>query len=182
MGKPTNKKMQVSSHIDATQAKPAFYQELCEKLGDLLGTETDFVANAANTSAFLFHSLPDVNWVGFYLFKDGALVLAPFQGKPACARIELGKSVCGTAARKKESVIVPDVSKFKGHIVCDVDSKSEIAVPLLNWGKLIAILDVDSASLKRFDEDDQEGLEALASVFVASLLTEDLPDLSDLAQ
>lgn len=174
--------MQVSSQIDSKPAKPAFYQGLCEKLQDLLGTETDFVANTANTAAFLFHSLPDVNWVGFYVFKDGGLVLGPFQGKPARVQIGLGKGVCGTSARKKETVIVPDVSKFKGHIVCDVDSKSEIAVPLLNWGKLIAVLDVDSASLKRFDEDDQEGLESLASVLVASLVTEDLPDLSELAQ
>jgi GAF domain-containing protein len=174
--------MQVSSQIDTNQAKPAFYQDLCEKLQNLLGTETDFVANAANTAALLFHSLPDVNWVGFYIFRDGELILGPFQGKPACVHIALGKGVCGAAARSQETVIVPDVSKFRGHITCDADSKSEIAVPLLNWGKLIAILDVDSASLERFDEDDQEGLEALASVFVASLVTEDLPDLSELAQ
>ena len=174
--------MQVSSQIDSTQAKPAFYQDLCEKLQNLLGTETDFVANAANTAALLFHSLPDVNWAGFYFFRDDALILGPFQGNPACVHIAMGKGVCGTAARKQETVIVPDVSKFKGHIVCDSDSKSEIAVPLLNWGKVLAILDIDSASLHRFDEDDQEGLEALASVFVASLVTEDLPDLSELAQ
>jgi GAF domain-containing protein len=174
--------MQVPNHIDAAHAKPGFYQELCERLQDLLGTETDFVANAANAVALLFHSLPDVNWAGFYIYQDGDLVLGPFQGKPACARIELGRGVCGLAAEQKETIIVPDVSKFPGHITCDPDSKSEIAVPLLNWGKLIAILDVDSASLNRFDEDDQEGLEAFASVFVASLLTEDLPDLADLTQ
>jgi L-methionine (R)-S-oxide reductase len=174
--------MQVSTSIDSAQAKTAFYQDLCQRLQALLGSETDFVANTANTSALLFHSLPDVNWVGFYIFRDGELIVGPFQGKPACVHIAMGKGVCGTAARKKETVIVPDVSKFKGHIACDPDSKSEIAIPLLNWGKLIAILDLDSAHLNRFDEDDQEGLEALASLVVASLVTEDLPDLSDLAQ
>jgi GAF domain-containing protein len=97
-------------------------------------------------------------------------------------RIAIGKGVCGKAARHKETVVVPDVSKFKGHIACDPDSKSEIAIPLLNWGKLIGILDIDSASLDRFDEDDLEGLEALASVFVASMDTQDMPDLSELAQ
>jgi len=173
--------MQVSGQIDAAQSKPGFYQELCEKLQDLLGTETDIVANAANASALLFHSLPDVNWAGFYIFRNGKLIVGPFQGKPACVYIETGKGVCGTAAKKKETVLVSDVSKFKGHIACDPDSKSEIAVPLLNWGKLIGILDIDSATLNRFDEDDQEGLEAFASVFVASLITEDLPNLSDIA-
>jgi GAF domain-containing protein len=182
MGKlSTETPMQVSSQIEASQTKPVFYQELCEKLQDLLGTETDFVANAANASALLFHSLPDINWAGFYIYRDGELILGPFQGKPACVHIALGQGVCGTAARQKETLIVPDVSQFKGHIACDPQSQSEIAVPLLNWGNLIAILDVDSATLSRFDEDDQEGLEAYASVFVASLVTEDLPDLSELS-
>jgi len=174
--------MQVSSSTDSTKAKPAFYQDLCEKLQDLLGTETDFVSNAANTAALLFHSLPDVNWAGFYVYRDGGLPVGPFPGKPAPVRLPLGKGVCGTAARKKTTVVVPDVSKFKGHIACDPQSKSEIAIPLLNWGKLIGILDIDSASLNRFDEDDLEGLEALASVFIASMDTEDMPDLSELAQ
>lgn len=174
--------MQVSTSIDSTKAKPAFYQDLCEKLQELLGSETDFVSNAANAAALLFHSLPDVNWAGFYVFRGGELVVGPFQGKPACVRIALGKGVCGTAARKKETIVVPDVNKFKGHIACDPASKSEIAIPLVNWGKLIGVLDVDSASLNRFDEDDVEGLEALVSVFIASMDTEDLPDLSELAQ
>ena len=173
--------MQVSSEIEVPEAKQHFYRELSEKLHDLLGGETDFVANAANASALLFHSLSDVNWAGFYIFRDGKLILGPFQGKPACVHIDLGKGVCGTAASERETVVVSDVSQFKGHIVCDPNSKSEIAVPLLNWGNLIAILDIDSTSLNRFDEDDQEGLEAFASVFVASLATEDLPDLSETA-
>jgi L-methionine (R)-S-oxide reductase len=174
--------MQVSSQTQPNPAKTAFYQDLCEKLQNLLGAETDLVANAANTCALLSHSLSDINWVGFYFFRDRQLTLGPFQGKPACVHIPLGSGVCGTAAVQQETVLVPDVSKFKGHIVCDANSQSEIAVPLLNWGKTIAVLDVDSASLSRFDEDDQEGLEALASVFVSSLITEDLPDLSELAQ
>jgi len=105
----------------------------------------------------------------------------PFQGKPACARIALGKGVCGTAAVERKTIIVPDVTRFAGHIVCDTASQSEIVVPLLNWGKLIGVLDVDSASLNRFDEDDREGLESLASVFLASQTTDDLPDLSERA-
>jgi GAF domain-containing protein len=174
--------MQVPSSLNSTVGKPAFYQDLCEKLADLLGDETDFVANAANTAALLFHALPDVNWAGFYVHRDGELVVGPFQGKPACVRIALGQGVCGTAAVNQETVLVPDVSQFPGHIACDPDSKSEIAVPLLSWGKLIAILDIDSASLNRFDEDDQEGLEALASIFVSSMDVADLPDLSELGQ
>jgi L-methionine (R)-S-oxide reductase len=181
MGKLRTNTMQVSSQIDSKQAKPAFYQDLCEKLQNLLGTETDFVANAANTTALLRHSLPDVNWVGFYVFRDGELVLGPFQGKPAPVRVSVGKGTCAAVAREKESIIVPDVSKFKGHIVLDADSKSELAVPLLNWGNLIAVLNVTSTSLQRFDEDDQEGVECIASVLVSSLVTEDLPDLSELA-
>lgn len=174
--------MQVPSSLDPRVGKPAFYQELCEKLADLLGDETDFVANAANTAALLFHALPDVNWAGFYVHRDAELVVGPFQGKPACVRIPLGQGVCGTAAVDQETVLVPDVSQFPGHIACDPDSKSEIAVPLLSWGKLIAILDIDSTSLNRFDEDDQEGLEALASIFVSSMDVADLPDLSELGQ
>jgi L-methionine (R)-S-oxide reductase len=171
--------MSVSSQTEAMKAKQALYQDLLEKLQQLIGNETDFVANAANTAALLYHSLPDVNWVGFYFVRAGELVLGPFQGKPACVRIAFGKGVCGKAAAAMETVIVPDVGQFPGHIACDPESKSEIAIPLLNWGNLIAILDVDSAQLNRFDEDDQEGLETIASVFVGSQITEDLPDLSE---
>ncbi len=148
-------------------------------MNELLGQETSFIANAANTAALLFHSLPDVNWVGFYIAEGKQLTLGPFQGKPACVRIPFGKGVCGTAAAKRETIIVPDVNRFPGHIACDTASQSEIVVPLLNWGKMLGVLDIDSASLDRFDEDDEEGLESIASVFVASLATNDLPDLSD---
>ena len=152
------------------------YPQLCEKLGALLGSETDFSANAANTASLLFLSLPDVNWVGFYRAVDNELILGPFQGKPACTRIQIGKGVCGTAALTGETVMVPDVDQFPGHIACDTASRSEIVVPLVNWGKLLGVLDVDSASLNRFSEEDREGLECLASMFVSSIITDDLPD------
>jgi GAF domain-containing protein len=106
-------------------------------------------------------------------------VLGPFQGKPACARIPFGKGVCGTAAAEQRTIVVPDVDSFPGHIVCDAASKSEIVVPLLNWGNLVGVLDIDSANPNRFDEEDCEGIESIVSVFLASLATEDLPDLSD---
>jgi L-methionine (R)-S-oxide reductase len=159
--------------------KVDFYQQICRQLQELLGNETDFVANAANTSALLAQALPDVNWVGFYLAQGEELVLGPFQGKPACVRIPFGKGVCGKAAETGETVIVPDVSKFSGHIACDPASRSEIVVPLLNWNRTLGVLDIDSASLNRFDEDDREGLESIASVFLASQTTNDLPDLSE---
>jgi L-methionine (R)-S-oxide reductase len=159
--------------------KVDFYQQICRQLQELLGNESDFVANAANTSALLAQALPDVNWVGFYLAQGEELVLGPFQGKPACVRIPFGKGVCGKAAETGETVIVPDVSKFSGHIACDPASRSEIVVPLLNWNRTLGVLDIDSASLNRFDEDDREGLESVASVFLASQTTNDLPDLSE---
>lgn len=159
--------------------KVDFYQQICRQLQELLGNESDFVANAANTSALLAQALPDVNWVGFYLAQGEELVLGPFQGKPACVRIPFGKGVCGKAAETGETVIVPDVSKFSGHIACDPASRSEIVVPLLNWNRTLGVLDIDSASLNRFDEDDREGLESIASVFLASQTTNDLPDLSE---
>src|SRR5579875_3544935 len=105
--------------VAPANTKTEFYSQLCEQLQNLLGTEQNFVANAANTSALLFQSLPDVNWVGFYIASDDELVLGPFQGKPACVRIPFGKGVCGTAAAERKTIVVPDVSKFPGHIVCD---------------------------------------------------------------
>ena len=152
------------------------YQHLCEQTGELLRGETDFIANAANLTALLHASLPDVSWVGFYRLVAGELVLGPFAGKPACTRIALGKGVCGTAASTQETVIVPDVSRFDGHIACDNASQSEIVIPLLNWNKLLGVIDIDSVTLNRFNEDDREGLECIASVFVSSLTTDDLPD------
>ena len=169
--------MQVSP---SAGAKVALYAEVCEQLHNLLADERDLVANAANTAALLCQLLPDVNWVGFYFVEGEELVLGPFQGKPACTRILFGKGVCGTAAIEGKTIIVADVTQFVGHIMCDSASRSEIVVPLLNWGRLRGVLDVDSASLNRFDADDEEGLESIAAVFMASLENdEDLPDLSD---
>lgn len=159
--------------------KYALYQSICEQLQELLGHEQDFVANAANTSALLFQQLPDVNWVGFYTAERKELLLGPFQGKPACARIPFGKGVCGTAASQRKTIVVPDVNTFPGHIFCDLASRSEIVAPLLNWGKLLGVLDIDSASLNRFDEEDKEGIESIVAVFLASQVTNDLPDLSE---
>ena len=160
-------------------SKNQLYQQVCEQLNELLRDENNFVANAANTSALLFQSLPDVNWVGFYIAEGKELVLGPFQGKPACARIPFGKGVCGTAAAKRKTIIVPDINRFPGHIVCDTASKSEIVVPLLNWGKLVGVLDIDSATENRFNEDDEEGIESIVAVFLASQATNDMPDLSE---
>lgn len=165
--------------IEPRGAKYALYQDVCEKLQALLGDEKNFVANAANTSALLFQTLPDVNWVGFYIAERQELVLGPFQGKPACLRIPFGRGVCGVSAAQRKSIVVPDVNAFPGHIFCDTASKSEIVVPLLNWGKVLGVLDIDSASLNRFDEEDKEGVESIVAVFLASQSTNDMPDLSE---
>jgi L-methionine (R)-S-oxide reductase len=157
------------SHIDSTQPKPELYRELVGELSALIAGETVFIANLANASALLYQSLPDLNWAGFYLLKQGELVVGPFQGKPACVRIAIGKGVCGTAAQRRETVIVRDVHEFPGHIACDAASNSEIVVPMVKKGELIGVLDLDSPKVGRFDEQDRAGLEA----FVASLLASD---------
>lgn len=169
--------MPSSIGTDHVTSKSALYQRICDELGELLRNETDFIANAANTVAHLFHAVPDVNWVGFYLLKGDELVLGPFQGKPACTRIPIGKGVCGTAARQRKTFLVSDVNAFPGHIACDAASQSEIVIPLLNWGKLLGVLDVDSASINRFQEEDREGFESIVSVFLSSRVTDDMPDL-----
>ena len=149
--------------------KPELYEQLATQLSALLAGERDLVANAANTSALLFHSLPDVNWVGFYFAKDGELVLGPFQGQPACVRIRIGQGVCGTGAAKCETVIVPNVHEFPGHIACDSASNSEIVVPVLKESKLIGVLDLDSPKLSRFDQEDATGLEQLVRILLSSV-------------
>jgi GAF domain-containing protein len=169
--------MQASSSV--VSAKFALYQDICEQLQHLLAEEPNMMANAANTAALLKQRLPDINWVGFYFVENDELVLGPFQGLAACTRIAFGKGVCGTAAKEERTIIVLDVHQFPGHIACDSSSRSEIVVPLLNWGKLRGVLDVDSPSLNRFDADDEEGLESVAAVFMASLMSDDLPDLSE---
>ena len=132
----------------------------------LLAGERDGTANAANLASLLFHALPDLNWAGFYWMKGGELVLGPFQGKPACVRIALGKGVCGTAARERRTVVVPDVEAFPGHIACDSASRSELVVPVVRAGAVVGVLDLDSPSLARFDEEHARALEALVADFV----------------
>jgi len=154
--------------LPETANKQEFYKELALQLNGLLSGERDAIANAANMSALMYHTLPNVNWVGFYLLKDGELVLGPFQGKPACVRIALGRGVCGTAAESRRSIVVPDVDAFPGHIACDTASRSELVVPLIAEGELIGVLDLDSPSAARFDEDDRAGCENLAAIYLAA--------------
>ena len=149
-------------------AKSELYANLADQLRHLIDGEQDFIANAANLSSLVYHSLPDVNWAGVYLYKEGELVLGPFQGKPACVRIALGKGVCGTAAKIRETVIVPNVHQFPGHIACDSESNSEIVVPLLKGGNLIGVFDIDSPSINRFDDQDARGMSELIRVFMNS--------------
>ena len=149
-------------------SKSDLYNQLAAQLASLLAGERDLIANAANFSALIFHSLPDLNWAGFYFVKDTELVLGPFQGRPACVRIEMGKGVCGTAAAKRATLIVPDVHEFPGHIVCDSASNSEIVIPLIEGERLIGVLDLDSPVSARFDGEDAIGLNRLVSVLVES--------------
>ena len=155
-----------ANHYDFRD-KPADYARLARDLRALLAGENDLVANAANTAALIFAALPEVNWAGFYFARGAELVLGPFQGRPACVRIALGRGVCGTAAVQRRTLVVPDVQKFPGHIACDVASRSEIVVPIVDTGTLLGVLDIDSPRPERFDEADARGLEALAGLFVA---------------
>jgi GAF domain-containing protein len=153
----------------AAADKRELYAELTEQARSLLHGETDFIANAANFTALLYHTLPDVNWVGLYLLKDGELVVGPFQGKPACVRIPLSKGVCGAAATRRETLVVPDVNAFAGHIFCDSASRAEVVAPLVHDVQLVGVLDIDSPTAGRFDDEDGAGITALASVFIAAL-------------
>ena len=150
--------------------KAELYSTLAAQLRSLIADEPDAIANMANCAALLYHSLPDVNWAGFYLLKEDTLVLGPFQGLPACVRIPMGRGVCGTAAETRRTLRVPNVDEFPGHIACDSASRSEIVLPLIaNDGALIGVLDIDSPTLSRFDEDDQTGLEELARLLAPKL-------------
>ena len=140
------------------------YTLLCSQLRALTEGVPHFVANLANASALLWHSMEDLNWAGFYLMEGGQLVLGPFQGKTACIEIPVGKGVCGTAAARRTTQLVPDVHAFPGHIACDSASNSEIVVPILKNGEVAAVLDIDSPSLGRFDETDKAGLEQFVRV------------------
>jgi L-methionine (R)-S-oxide reductase len=164
--------------------KPRLYDELARQLAALIEGEPDLVANAANMAALIYHGLPDLNWTGFYFTRplpslpphagDGRvgveLVLGPFQGKPACIRIPWGEGVCGTAAARGAAIVVPDVHEFPGHIACDPDSRSELVVPLIDDGRVLAVLDLDSPVPGRFDKDDRAGCERLVAIFLAHQL------------
>lgn len=148
--------------------KAEFYADLGRQLAALIGDERDAVANAANSSALMFQMMPDLNWAGFYFLRAGnVLVLGPFQGKPACIRIPVGRGVCGAAAERRHSVLVEDVHAFPGHIACDAASRSELVVPLMRDGRVLGVLDLDSPLPARFDAEDQAGVEALAALYVA---------------
>lgn len=154
-----------------TGSKSEQYRDLVEQARGLLHGERNRIANAANFAALVWHALPDINWCGFYLFDGSELVVGPFQGKPACVRIALGRGVCGAAAQTRQTQLVDDVHAFPGHIACDAASRSEIVVPLIAAdGTLIGVWDVDSPLPSRFDEDDRVGMQALCAVFVAASL------------
>jgi GAF domain-containing protein len=154
--------------ITAGPDKLDIYASLGSQLRSLFEGEQDLIANAANLSSLLYHSLPDLNWAGFYFHKHDELVLGPFQGKPACVRIAMGQGVCGTAALRRQTIVVDNVHDFPGHIACDSASNSEIVVPIIKVDKLIAVLDLDSPSFARFDNEDARGLFGLVEIFVES--------------
>ncbi|WP_391116438.1 GAF domain-containing protein [Psychrobacillus sp. L3] len=145
------------------------YTMLSKQLDALLTGEKNVIANLSNASALLNQFFDQINWVGFYLMEDDELVLGPFQGLPACVRISLGKGVCGSAASTKETIIVPDVHAFPGHIACDAASQSEIVVPILKDGVLLGVLDIDSPIKERFSEQDKEGLEQFIQVLITHM-------------
>ena len=149
-------------------SKETDYRELQGHLAAVFAGERNGLANAANMSALLFQALPDLNWAGFYFLREGELVLGPFQGKVACVRIAVGRGVCGSAAERRETIVVPDVHAFPGHIACDTASRSEIVIPLVQQGRLLGVLDLDSPLVGRFDEEDARGLKASVDLFIDS--------------
>jgi L-methionine (R)-S-oxide reductase len=153
----------------ANGGKARLYRDLAQQIEGLLAGEADVTANLANAAAAIYHTLPALNWAGFYLLHGQQLVLGPFQGKPACVRIPIGKGVCGTAAASRKTVLVSDVHEFPGHIACDSASQSELVVPLIRGKTLIGVLDLDSPLLARFDAHDQAGCEALVAIIVRHL-------------
>jgi len=155
--------------IASDALKPELYAELIGAADALTSGETDSIANMANISALLWQFLPDLNWAGFYRMIGGELVLGPFQGKAACIRIPLDKGVCGAAAREAATQLVEDVHAFPGHIACDTASRSELVVPVIRDGEVIAVIDLDSPLRARFDADDAKGIEMLAELLAARI-------------
>jgi GAF domain-containing protein len=149
--------------------KNTYYKELISEIKNLIDNVPYPITNYANISAAIWRTLPNINWAGFYLLEDDTLILGPFQGKPACVYIPIGKGVCGTAFQEKRSLIINDVHEFPGHIACDSNSRSEIVIPLVKNGKAIGVLDIDSPLLGRFDDKDRSNLEKIASILINSL-------------
>ena len=149
-----------------SKSKTELYASVAEQLSSLLDGERDFIANASNLSSLVYHSIPDLNWAGFYFYENGELILGPFQGKPACVRIKIGMGVCGTAAQLRQTVVVANVHEFPGHIACDSASNSEIVIPVIQDGCLLGVFDVDSPLVGRFDEEDARGLNELIKIFL----------------
>ncbi|MYN08369.1 GAF domain-containing protein [Pseudoduganella aquatica] len=154
---------------DTPEAKQAMYADLRSQLQGLLAGETDVIANTANFSSLVFNTMPGLNWAGFYFLKGDELVLGPFQGKPACIRIKKGRGVCGSTVEKGEPILVPDVHAFPGHIACDVNSRSELVVPVFAGGAIHGVFDLDSPLPNRFDEVDSEGIQSLVRLLEATL-------------
>lgn len=153
--------------------KKELYTIVHAQLNALLEGETEVIPNLANTSSLLGQALWEINWVGFYLMKQGELLLGPFQGKPACIHIPVGRGVCGTAVSEGRTLVVPDVHAFPGHIACDSASRSEIVVPIRRKDQIIGVLDIDSPIPGRFDEEDRIGLEGLVRILEAACLWEE---------
>ncbi|MBV9732882.1 MAG: GAF domain-containing protein [Verrucomicrobia bacterium] len=157
------------SPLPDTTDKKTLYPEIQRALQAVLTGESDLIANLANSAALLFWSLPAVNWAGFYLLKERELVLGPFQGKIACIRIKLGQGVCGSAAEQRQTLVVPNVHEYPGHIACDSASNSEIVVPIVKNNALVGVLDIDSPEFARFDDNDKTGLEEFVRILTAVL-------------
>lgn len=154
---------------DSAAPKTVLYDDLLSATKALVAGEPDVVANMANVAALLWQFLPDVNWTGFYRMIEGELVLGPFVGKPACIRIPVGQGVCGAAAQSRATQLVADVHAFPGHIACDGETKSELVVPVIRDGAVVAVIDLDSPSAARFDDDDRAGIERLAELLVEAI-------------
>jgi L-methionine (R)-S-oxide reductase len=159
------------AHAIAAGDPEEFYEELARQLSGLLAGERDVIANAANTAALIFNTMPDLNWAGFYFLRGEELVLGPFQGKPACVRIPVGRGVCGAAVARREPLLVEDVNAFPDHIACDSASRSELVVPLIRDGQVLGVLDLDSPQPGRFTAADQAGMERIAALFLSASAT-----------
>jgi L-methionine (R)-S-oxide reductase len=151
----------------SVKSKKELYEYLSTQVENLLAEERDRIANCANFCSLLFYTLPDINWMGFYFLRDKQLLVGPFQGKPACVRIAMGQGVCGMVAAKRETLIVPNVHEFSGHIACDTASNSEMVLPVVEDQRLIAVLDIDSPVYNRFDTQDQKGMERLLTLLMS---------------